>query len=87
MTSTAESRPMREKVSGEDHRALVELQPLALSPVAAAQFLSISKRSLSRLVAAGKIVARKDGSRTLVDVASLKAYYASLPVKAVAPRK
>jgi hypothetical protein len=72
MTSTAESRPRREKVSGEDHRALVELQPLALSPVAAAQFLSISKRSLSRLVAAGKIVARKDGSRTLVDVASLK---------------
>jgi hypothetical protein len=29
----------------------------------------------------GKIVARKDGTRTLVDVESLKAYYASLPVK------
>jgi hypothetical protein len=33
------------------------------------------------LIAAGKIVARKEGSRTLVDVESLKAYYAGLPVK------
>ena len=28
-----------------------------------------------------KTVARKDGTCTLVDVESLKAYYASLPVK------
>ena len=60
---------------------VIQLQPLALPPQAAAQFLSISKRSLSRLIAAGKIVARKEGSRTLVDVESLKAYYAGLPVK------
>jgi excisionase family DNA binding protein len=52
------------------------LEPLALSPANAARFLSISKRSLSRLIAAKKIEARKDGPRTLVDVASLKAYYA-----------
>src|SRR5271168_2737711 len=56
------------------------LEPLALSPANAARFLSISKRSLSRLIAAKKIEARKDGPpRTLVDVASLKAYYARLP--------
>jgi hypothetical protein len=61
--------------------AVIQLQPLALPPLAAAQFLSISKRSLSRLIAAGKIVARKEGSRTLVDVESLKSYYAGLPVK------
>jgi hypothetical protein len=61
--------------------AVVLLRPLALPPIAAAQFLSISKRSLSRLIAAGKIVAGKEGSRTLVDVESLKAYYAGLPVK------
>ena len=61
--------------------AVIQLQPLALPPQAAAQFLSISKRSLSRLIAAGKIVARKEGSRTLVDIESLKAYYAGLPVK------
>jgi len=57
------------------------LEPLALSPRAAAAFLSISKRTLSRLIAARKIEARKDGPRTLVDVASLKAYYANLPKK------
>jgi excisionase family DNA binding protein len=61
--------------------AVIQLQPFALPPQAAAQLLSISKRSLSRLIAAGKIVARKEGSRTLVDVESLKAYYAGLPVK------
>ena len=61
--------------------AVIQLQPLALPPLAAAQFLSISKRSLSRLIAAGKIVARKEGSRTLVDVESLKAYYGRLPMK------
>jgi excisionase family DNA binding protein len=57
------------------------LEPLALSPRDAAQFLSISKRSLSRLIRARKIEARKHGPRTLVDLASLKAYYASLPKK------
>jgi len=57
------------------------LEPLALSPANAARFLSISKRSMSRLIVAKKIEARKDGARTLVDVASLKAYYASLPKK------
>jgi len=60
---------------------LTQLQPLALPPLAAAQFLSISKRSLSRLIAAGKIVARKEGTRTLVDVESLKGYYERLPTK------
>ena len=56
-------------------------EPLSLSPRDAAAFLSISKRSLSRLIHDGKIEARKHGPRTLVDVASLKAYYASLPKK------
>ena len=48
------------------------LEPLPLSPREAAAFLSISKRSLSRLIRAGKIEARKAGPRTLVDVAWLK---------------
>jgi hypothetical protein len=60
--------------------AAIRLQ-LALPPLAAPQFLSISKRSLSRLIAAGKVIARKEGSRTLVDVESLNAYYAGVPVK------
>jgi hypothetical protein len=33
------------------------------------------------LIAARKIATRKDGSRTLVDMASIKAYYAALPLK------
>jgi hypothetical protein len=32
------------------------------------------------LIAAQKVEARKDGPRTLVDVGSLKAYYASLRI-------
>ena len=57
------------------------LEPLALSPREAAAFLSVGRRTLSRLIATGKVAARKDGSRTLVDVASLKTYYAALPLK------
>jgi excisionase family DNA binding protein len=50
------------------------LEPLALSPREAADFLSIGKRSPSRLIRPGKIEARKAGPRTRVGVASLKAY-------------
>lgn len=57
------------------------LQPIALSPREAAAYLAISKRTLSRLIRANKIAARKAGLRTLVDVASVKAYYESLPLK------
>lgn len=74
-------RLLSSQPSGAFTPQVSELQPLALPPLAAAQFLSISKRSLSRLIAAGKIVARKEGSRTLVDVGSLRAYYERLPVK------
>ena len=58
------------------------IEPLALSPRDAADCLSVSKRTVSNLIADGKIEARKNGTRTLVDVASLKTYYASLPLKA-----
>ncbi len=65
--------------------SIAELEPLALSPAAAARYLSISKRSLSRLIADGRIAALNQGPRTLVYVASLKAYYASLPNKSDHP--
>jgi excisionase family DNA binding protein len=57
------------------------IEPLALSPRDAAAYLSVSKRTISRLVRARKITVRKAGLRTLVDVASLKAYYTALPLK------
>lgn len=52
---------------------------LALSPAAAAHALGVSKRTLSRLIATGKIVARKIGARTAVEWASVQAYLASAP--------
>jgi excisionase family DNA binding protein len=58
------------------------IEPFALSPREAAKCLAVSKRTISRLITARKIVARKVGSRTLVDVASLKDYYESLRLKA-----
>ncbi len=57
------------------------LEPLALSPREAAAYLAVSKPTLSRLIRSKRIAARKAGPRTLVDVASLKAYYESLPLK------
>ena len=60
---------------------IIELEPLALSRAEAARSWSVSKRSSSRPIFEGKIEARKHGPRTLVDVASLKAYYAGLPKK------
>ena len=57
------------------------VEPLALSPREAAAYLSISKRTFSRLIRSKTVAARKAGLRTLVDVASLKAYYDSLPLK------
>jgi hypothetical protein len=53
---------------------VIELEPLALAPEAAARYLRISKRSLSRLIADGIILARNRGR-------ALKAYYASVPKK------
>lgn len=61
--------------------AAFTVSPLALSPREAAAYLGVSRRTISRLIQDRKIVARKAGVRTLVDVASLKTYYDSLPAK------
>ena len=61
--------------------AIGTLEPIALSPRETAAFIGVSKRTLSRLIRFEKIAARKAGLRTLVDVASLKAFYESLPLK------
>ncbi len=41
--------------------------------------LAVSRRTISRLIRTHKLVARKHGKRTLVDVESVKAFYAGLP--------
>ena len=43
--------------------AIIELEPLVLSPSEAAAFLSVSERSPSRLISEGSIEARKRGTR------------------------
>jgi hypothetical protein len=57
------------------------IEPLSLSPAASGRFLGVSKRSIYNLIATRKIIAKKDHGRTLVDVASIRAYYAALPEK------
>jgi excisionase family DNA binding protein len=55
------------------------IEPLAPSPRDAATFLAISKRTVFRLIRKRKLKVRKCGPRTLIDVASLRTYFASLP--------
>ncbi len=61
------------------------MEPLALSPAAAARFLGVSKRTVYNLIASGAIITRKlpggRTARTLVDTESLRSYYAALPLK------
>jgi excisionase family DNA binding protein len=56
------------------------IEPLAMSPDAAATALSVNKRTIYRLITEGKLIARKEGSRTLVDYQSVKKHYESLPL-------
>jgi hypothetical protein len=55
------------------------IEPLAVSPKAAAGALSITTRAVYNLIADGALAARKAGARTLIDYQSLKAFYEGLP--------
>jgi excisionase family DNA binding protein len=57
------------------------IEPIALSPGAAARYVGVSKRTIYNLIASGTLVARKFKGRTLVEVASLKSFLAGLPTK------
>jgi excisionase family DNA binding protein len=57
------------------------ITPLAMSPADAARFLSLSKKTVHRLIARGKLAAKKSGPRTLVTTESLQAYFEGLPMK------
>jgi excisionase family DNA binding protein len=56
------------------------IEPFAMSPDDAAALLSVNKRTVYRLITGKKLIARKSGSRTLVDYQSVKAHYNSLPL-------
>jgi excisionase family DNA binding protein len=53
---------------------------IALSRETTARALEVSTRHVSRLIASGKLIARKEGRRTLIDAESVRKYYASLPL-------
>ena len=50
-----------------------------MSPAEAARLLSCHRSQVYRLLSEGLITAKKMGRRTLIDVASLRAYVESLP--------
>jgi excisionase family DNA binding protein len=54
-------------------------EPLSLSPEGAAEYLSLSKPTIYRLLAAGTITGKRAGARTLVCGKSVRSYYTSLP--------
>ncbi len=53
---------------------------LSASPADAARFLSVHRRTVDRLIAERILKARKAGRRVLVDMASIRADYESLPM-------
>ena len=59
------------------------IEPFAMSPEAAGASLSLTKRQIYNLITDGVLIAKRSGSRTLVDFESVKKYYASLPLKTV----
>ena len=71
------------KRNGEGNHHVPVSKPATrrFSPADAAAFLSLSKKTIHRLIARGKLVAKKSGPRTLVTTESLLAYFASLPTK------
>jgi excisionase family DNA binding protein len=60
--------------------AMSEFEPLFLSIKDTMRSLTLSRSKVYALLSDGKLTARKDGGRTLVDYASVKAHRASLPL-------
>ena len=50
-----------------------------------AETFEVNKRTIYRLITEKKLIARKEGSRTLVDYQSVKKHYESLPLLSGAP--
>jgi hypothetical protein len=61
------------------HNDYHDFEPQALSPSRAAAYAGYSVRTIYRMLDAGTIIGRRDGARTLIDGASIRTHYASLP--------
>jgi excisionase family DNA binding protein len=73
---------MRSQTSNVSERAV---EPVLLPIQAAAEYLGLSIASLYRLIGLGKLEAVKAGGKTLLPMASLQAYVASLPPAKIKP--
>lgn len=62
----------------------MNMEPLVLGVKDAAAYVGLSRSRLYELIASQEIEARKLGSRTVVPVASLKAFVAASPLKVAA---
>ena len=60
------------------------IEPLVLGVKDAAAFIGLSKSRLYELISDGRIEARKLGARTVVPIASLRAFVAAAPTKVAA---
>lgn len=56
------------------------LMPLAVSVDEAAEMIGCSKSKLYAVIASGELRARKQGRRTLLEVAEIQRYLAELPL-------
>lgn len=60
------------------------IEPIVLGVKDAADFIGLSRSRLYELIAAQRIEARKLGSRTVIPVASLRAFVEAAPLKVAA---
>jgi excisionase family DNA binding protein len=61
------------------------IEPVLLSISASADFLGLSRDTIYRLLGTGKLTAVKHGSKTLLPIAGLRDYAASLPEARIKP--
>lgn len=55
------------------------LEAISLSPERAAELAGVSVRTIYRLLERGEFTARRCGARTLIDAASWRTYFLTLP--------
>jgi hypothetical protein len=67
------------------HHGERAITPALLSIPASAEFLGLSSASIYRLIGLGKLEAVKAGGKTLLTMASLEHYAASLPPAKIKP--
>ena len=59
--------------------SMTELVPFAISITEAVRVVGLSRTSIYAAIAAGKLIPRKSGRRTLLETEELRRFIASLP--------